>query len=98
MMSYLRYSSPKQKLCFCQGTLTEANYPKLNTPYLSAPVRCASTILLKVPRRSQIMPPRPRNEKVFYPGHKETLPRWFLEKLVVPTEIEYFQHGPRSLE
>ena len=32
-------------------------------------------ILLKVPPRSQIMSPWPINEKVFYPGHKETLPQ-----------------------
>ena len=30
-----------------------------------------------------------KNKKVFYPGLKETL---------FPTEIEYFQHGPRFLE
>ena len=27
---------------------------------------------------------------------KRLYPRQYLEKLVVPTEIEYFQHGPRS--
>ena len=31
-------------------------------------------ILLKVPPRSQIMPARPINEKVFYAGHKESSP------------------------
>ena len=49
------------------------------TPYPNAPVRCAplvspvSIILLKVPPRSKIVPPRLINEKVVYRGHKETL-------------------------
>ena len=54
--------------------------------------------LLKLSPRSQTMPPRPINELFFFPGHKETLSPTILEKLVVPTEIEYFQHGPSLSE
>ena len=35
--------------------------------------RCRSINLLKLSPRSQIIPPRPINEQVFYPGHKKTL-------------------------
>ena len=52
--------------------------------------------LLKLFPWSQTMPSRPINKLFFYRGHKETLSPVILEKLVVPTEIEYFQHGPRS--
>ena len=54
--------------------------------------------LLKLFPQFQIMPPRPTNEKPLYAGHKETLSPVIFEKLVAPTEIEYFQHGPRSSE
>ena len=54
--------------------------------------------LLKLSPRSQTIPPWPINELFFFPGLKETLSPTILEKLVVPTEIEYFQHGPSSSE
>ena len=49
---------------------------------------------LKLPPWSQIMPPRPINEQVLYPGHKETLSPVIFE-IGGLTEIEYFQSGPR---
>ena len=54
--------------------------------------------LLKLPPPSQIITPRPINEYVFYPAHKETLFPVIFRKIGSPTEIEYFQHGPRSLD
>ena len=58
-------------------------------------VRCApvaSPVNIFSPR-SQIMPPRPINN--FSTPILKRHYRWsYLEKLVVQTEIEYFQHGP----
>ena len=34
--------------------------------------------------------------KLSTPVIKRLYPRRYLEKLVAPTEIEYFQHGPRT--
>ena len=46
----------------------------VQVPQWDAPLCLALSInLLKLPSRSQIMPPRPINEYVFYPSHKETL-------------------------
>ena len=46
----------------------------LKVPRLDVPRRLPrSMILLKVSPRSQIMPPGPITENVFYPGHRETL-------------------------
>ena len=42
------------------------------------------------------MPPPQIDEQVFYPGYKETMSPLIFEKTGGPTEIEYFQHGPRS--
>ena len=48
---------------------------------------------------AQIMPPGTINEEMFLiPPIKKIYPRWFLEKLLVPIETEYFQHCPRSSE
>ena len=55
-------------------------------------------ILLKVPPRSQIMPPCQYMEKLSTPFIQKLYPRWFLKKLVLLTEIEYLQHCPRSSE
>ena len=43
-------------------------------------------MLLEVPPWSQIMPPQPINEKVLYPGYKETLFPLIFVKIVAPTE------------
>ena len=42
------------------------------------------------------MPPRPINEQVFYRGQIETFSSVKFGKIGDPTEIRYFQHGPRS--
>ena len=55
-----------------------------------------STNFLELPPRSQIMPARSLMNKFSTPVIKSFYPRWYLEKLVAPTEIEYFQHGPKS--
>ena len=62
------------------------------TPRPIAPVRCVLVliILLKLLPRSQIMPPRPINEEIFYPDHIETSSPVISVKLLVPTELEYF--------
>ena len=52
--------------------------------------------LLKLPPWSQIMPPGQWMNNFSTPVIERLYPRWYLEKLVAPTEIEYFQHGPRS--
>ena len=55
--------------------------------------------LLQVPPLFQIMPPGSINEKILNPGViKKLCTWWFLEKLVIPTETEYFHHGHRSWE
>ena len=43
--------------------------------------------------RSLIMPPRPINEQIFYPGHTETLSPVIFGKLLIPSELEYFHQG-----
>ena len=66
----------------------------------SVPVGCAwwlsrLIILLKVFSRFQ----RPINEKKkIFPFIKKLYPRWFLERFLVATKIEYFQLGHRSFE
>ena len=74
------------------------------TPYASAPLRCTpvASPVDSFAQSAYLVPnyasPANRCKSVFYPGHKETLSPGFLEKLVVPTEIEYFQHDSRSSE
>ena len=54
-----------------------------------------SIILLKLPPRCQITPPRPINLKVVYLGHIKTLSPVIFGKLLLLNELKYFHQGPR---
>ena len=58
------------RVCAQNGqTLHPVEVPRWNVSrWLPRPIN-----FLKLPPRSQILPPRPINEYVFYPSHKETL-------------------------
>ena len=70
-------------------------------PCPSVPMRC-TPVASPVNKFSEIVSPVPNyaflvNKWIrFLTDHKGTLSAMIFGKLVAPTEIEYFQHGPRS--